>query len=72
MVWRILSRIQLISLIADIAYELIRFGAADGHHPLIRAGFAYRFGLITAHHPRAKRFHVGGGHRGAKEGPNEG
>lgn len=40
MVWRILSRILLIPLIAGVAYELIRLSAAHGHNPLVRAVLA--------------------------------
>jgi uncharacterized protein YqhQ len=37
MVWRIISRILLVPVIASISYELIRFSADHGNNPLVRA-----------------------------------
>jgi uncharacterized protein YqhQ len=36
-VWRILSRIVLIPVVAGLGYETIKFGAANWHHRLVRS-----------------------------------
>jgi uncharacterized protein YqhQ len=36
MLWRIASRILLVPVIAAIAYEVIRFGAAHAENPVVR------------------------------------
>ena len=53
LVWRILSRILLIPLIAGLAYELIRLGAAYRHNPLVRAVLAPSLALqgLTTREP---------------------
>jgi uncharacterized protein YqhQ len=37
MVWRIVSRLLLIPVIAGISYEFVRFAARHGHNPVVRA-----------------------------------
>jgi len=37
MIWRIISRIALVPVIAAISYELIRFSANHAGNPLVRA-----------------------------------
>ena len=36
-VWRILSRIVLIPVVAGLGYEVIKFGAANWHNRLVRS-----------------------------------
>lgn len=36
MVWRIISRLLLIPVIAGISYEFVRFAADHSHHPVVR------------------------------------
>lgn len=37
MLWRVLSRVALIPVIAAVSYEVIRFSGAHARHPLVRA-----------------------------------
>jgi len=53
LVWRILSRLLLIPLIAGLAYELVRLSAAHRHNPLVRVVLAPSLALqgLTTREP---------------------